>query len=184
MFLPENIYNFFEVATLNNGEKPLVNKSHFIYEQIGIFKPDSFFTSPLFVFGIIGILILFITYRDYKKQKQTKWLDVALFTITGFIGIMILLLWFATDHKGTHQNYNLLWAFAINMFVIGQFYKQQVTTWFIKYLKLLIILLCLLTLHWIIGVQVFAIGLIPFLVAIFIRYLYLVRFYNHKVATY
>lgn len=182
MFLPENIYNFFEYATIKNSNKPLVKQSHVLYKQIKIVQSNNVLTSPLFIFGIIGLIILFITYKDYQHHKQSMWLDISLFTITGILGVIILLLWFATDHKGTHQNYNLLWAFALNIFIVIQFFKNKVKTWFIKYLKFLIILLCLLTFHWIVGVQVFAIGLIPFLAALFIRYLYLVYYYN-KVTT-
>ena len=116
--------------------------------------------------------------KDYKNNKQSKWLDITLFIITGLIGILILLLWFATDHTGTHQNYNLLWACAVNILVIGQLFKKKTSDWFTKYLKLLVILLCLLPLHWIIGVQVFAIGLIPLLIALFVRYLFLIKHYN------
>ncbi|WP_308992631.1 DUF4105 domain-containing protein [Mariniflexile litorale] len=175
MFLPENIYNFFEVATIKSSNKPLVKESKVLYKMIDEPLPSDFFTSPLFVFGVLGIFILFITYNDFKKQKHTVWLDVTLFSITGLIGILILLLWFATDHKGTHQNYNLLWAFALNILVIGQLLKPKASKWFIKYLKLLVILLCLLTLHWLMGIQVFAIGLIPLLLALFIRYLFLIN---------
>lgn len=143
-------------------------------------EPSSppFFTSPLFVFSIIGLLIIFITYKDSLNKKQSVWLDITLFSFTGIIGIVILLLWFATDHKATHHNYNLLWACVLNILVIGQLLRKKVSVWFIKYLKLLVILLCLLTLHWTIGVQVFAIGLIPFLIALAIRYLYLIRYYS------
>jgi len=56
--------------------------------------------------------------------------------------------------------------------------KPKASAWFVKYIKFLIILLCLLTLHWTIGVQVFAIGLIPLLIALFLRYLFLVARYN------
>lgn len=178
MFLPENIYNFFESATIKNSNKPLVKQSHVLYKQNEIVQSNNVLTSPLFIFGIIGLIILFITYKDYHHHKQSKWLDISLFTFTGILGVIILLLWFATDHKGTHQNYNLLWAFTLNIFIVIQFFKNKVKTWFIKYLKFLIILLCLLTFHWIVGVQVFAIGLIPFLAAICIRYLYLVYYYN------
>ena len=178
MFLPENIYSFFDNATIKNSNKSLVKESRVLYSKKEIPKPNTFFTSPLFILGIIGGLILFITYRDFKKNKQSVWLDTTLLSITGIIGVFLLLLWFATDHKGTHQNYNLLWACALNIFTIQQLFRKRVSTWFIKYLKFLIILLCLLTLHWIIGVQVFAIGLIPFLIALFIRYIYLIRFYS------
>ncbi|MBP0904544.1 DUF4105 domain-containing protein [Mariniflexile gromovii] len=180
MFLPENIYKFFEVATIKNSNKPLVKESNVLFKKMDEPAPTQFLTSPLFVFGVLGFIILFITYNDYKKQKQSVWLDFSLFTITGLIGILILLLWFATDHTGTHQNYNLLWAFALNILVIGQLFKQKTSSWFVKYLKLLVILLCLLTLHWFMGVQVFAIGLIPFLIALFIRYIYLIKYFGNR----
>ncbi len=175
MFLPENIYVFFGNATIKNSNTPLVKESRVIYTKKELNQPNNFLTSPLFILGIIGLFIIYITYKDYTNNTRSKWLDIALFSMTGIIGILILLLWFATDHLGTHQNYNLLWAFALNIFMIGQLLKVQVSAWFKKYVKLLIILLCLLTLHWIIGVQVFAIGLIPLLLALFVRYLFLVK---------
>ncbi|WP_303317399.1 DUF4105 domain-containing protein [Flavivirga abyssicola] len=179
MFLPENIYKFFDSALIKNSDIPLVKESRVLYSKKETPKPNTFFTSPLFILGILGGFILFITYKDYKKKKQSIWLDVTLFSITGIIGILLLLLWFATDHKGTHQNYNLLWACVLNILVIQQLVKKKVNGWFIKYLKFLVILLCLLTLHWSLGVQVFAIGLIPLLIALFIRYIYLISYYNN-----
>ena len=180
MFLPENIYRFFEVATIGDGNKPLVSQNHILFNKKEKYVSTSFLTSPLFIIGLIGCFIIFITYKDYKKGKRSNWLDVSLFSITGIIGIVILLLWFATDHTGTHQNYNLLWAFVLNIFVIGQLFRKTPSAWFSKYIKFLMIMLCLLTLHWCIGVQVFAIGLIPLLVALFIRYLYLIQHFNRK----
>ncbi|WP_406684210.1 DUF4105 domain-containing protein [Seonamhaeicola sp. MEBiC1930] len=177
MFLPENIYNFFEVGTKKDGTK-LVKNSSSIFTQRPTKPSNSFFSSPLFILGIIALIILLITYKDFKRNKRTLWLDIALFTFTGLIGLFILLLWFATDHTGTHQNYNLLWAFALNILMIGQLLKKTPKKWFTKYLKFLIIMLCLMTLHWVIGVQVFAIGLIPLLIALGMRYIFLVKYYT------
>jgi len=180
MFLPENIFRLFSNAIIKSRNEPLVKETRILHNQIETNSTNQFFMSPLFVFGVLGLLIFFITYKDFKSNKRSAWLDVTLFSITGIIGIVILLLWFATDHKATHQNYNLLWAFVLNIFIIGQLFKEKASRWFIKYLKLLVILLCLLTLHWVMGVQVFAIGLIPFIVALFIRYLYLIKFYSKQ----
>mgnify|MGYP001048691582 CR=1 FL=1 len=180
MFLPENIFRLFSNAIIKSRNEPLVKETRILHNQIETNSTNQFFMSPLFVFGVLGLLIFFITYKDFKSNKRSAWLDVTLFSITGIIGIVILLLWFATDHKATHQNYNLLWASVLNILVIKQLFKEKASRWFIKYLKLLVILLCLLTLHWVMGVQVFAIGLIPFLVALFIRYLYLIKFYNKQ----
>jgi hypothetical protein len=176
MFLPKYIHEFFAYATI--GNKPLVRTSSVIFKQKETKSSANFLFSPLIVFGIIGAFILFITYSDYKKNTRSKWLDVSLFSISGLIGIMLLLLWFATDHTATANNYNLLWAFPLNLLVIGQLLKPQVKNWIKRYLRFLMIMLTLLIFHWITGVQVFAIGLIPLLIALVVRYMYLIRFFK------
>ena len=180
MFLPKYIHVFFEKATFTNSKKPIVKQPRLLYKKKEKSISNIFLMSPLMIFGLLGILILWITYQDYKKGARTIWLDIGLFSITGFIGVILLLLWFATDHTATANNYNLLWAFPVNLLVVLQLLKKTPKRWFIKYLKFLIIMLCLLTLHWIIGVQVFAIGLIPLFLALLIRYVYLVKFYSQN----
>ena len=174
MFLPNYIYKFFAEATIL-GDQPLVNSSEVIFQEKKVKAGNTFFRSPLFIFGLLGSFVLFITYQDSKTGKRSKWLDFILFALTGLVGIGILLLWFATDHSATHQNYNLLWGFALNILMLGVILREKIKPWFRSYVKFLIIMLCLLTLHWLIGVQVFAVGLIPLLVALFVRYMYLVR---------
>lgn len=179
MFLPKYIHAFFEIAK-TDPKTNLVESSSKIYESKSVNKSSYFIFSPLLIMGLFGIIILYITYKDYKKSIRTKWLDILLFGITGVVGVLLLLLWFATDHSATVQNYNVLWAFPLNIIVIAQLFKRQIAKWFKNYLKFLVIMLCLLILHWIIGVQVFAIGLIPFLIALFVRYIYLIKYYNKK----
>jgi hypothetical protein len=183
MFLPSYIHSFFNNASFKTTNTALVKESKTIFQQKSIKKKKHFLISPVFILGILGLFIIFITYRDFTKNMRSKWLDITLFSITGIIGVIVLLLWFATDHSSTHQNYNLLWACALNIIFMGQLFKNKVPNWFIKYLKFLIILLCLLTLHWIIGVQVFAYGLIPLLIGLLIRYLYLIKYFNKNQAT-
>jgi len=176
MFLPKYIHEFFANATI--GNQPLVRSSSNIYQSKATKSSANFIFSPLMVFGIIAAFILFITYSDYKKQTRSKWLDVTLFSITGMIGVLVLLLWFATDHTATAYNYNLLWAFPLNLLIVAQLLKNEVKNWVKRYLKLLIIMLALLTLHWVMGTQVFAIGLLPLLMALAVRYVYLVGFFK------
>ncbi|PWK18604.1 lipoprotein N-acyltransferase Lnb domain-containing protein [Xanthomarina spongicola] len=178
MFLPKYIHTFFGEATLNTSTNPLVKSNKLVFKQKETKGSKQMLFSPFVIFSVLGILIISITYLDYKNQRRTKLLDILLFTITGLIGVFILLLWFATDHEATAQNYNLLWAFALNLFVLGQVAKQTPKLWFIKYLKFLIIMLCLLTFHWMVGIQVFAIALLPLFLALGIRYMFLVWYYK------
>lgn len=177
MFLPQYIHTFFDSATFNN-EINLVQSEHLIFKKVEVIQSNHLITSPFFVFFVLAIIIISITFWDYKNTKQSRWLDVILFTITGSIGMVILLLWLATNHSATANNYNLLWAFVINLIMVPQLLKQSPKGWFIKYLKFLVIILIVLSLHWMIGIQQFAFALIPFLVALFIRYVYLINHYR------
>ena len=176
-FLPKYIHTFFENATLNGTER-LVKRSSTLYEKKETNSSYNLLFSPLVIMGLLGLGILFLTYKDYKNNTRSKWLDAVIFGITGVVGILILFLWFATDHTATAQNYNLLWAFPFNILVIAQILKPQVKNWVKRYLKFLIIMLVLMTFHWISGVQVFAIGLIPLLISVLIRYLFLAKYFN------
>jgi len=177
-FLPEYIYQAAGSATIaQDGQKvPLVKATNTIYEN----KPNetkiSFLKSPLFIFGLLGLLILFITYKDYRNKARSRYLDATLFFITGIIGIILALLWFATDHSATANNYNVLWAFPFSLFLAYAISKRQPKRWLRRYVMFLILLLALLAIHSITGVQQFATSLIPLFVALAIRYLYVVRF--------
>jgi len=170
MFLPENIHKFFSEAILADGQ-PLISNSQILHSKKEKKEASNPWLSPFVIIGLIALGIGWITYSDYKKNKRTRWLDTALFISTGVIGVFLVLLWFATDHTATAHNYNLLWAFALNLLMIGQLRKPK--PWFTKYLKFLLIMLCLLAFHWVVGVQVFAITLMPLLLALGLRYVFL-----------
>jgi len=55
-------------------------------------------------FVIIGLASIFI------RTQALKWFDIILYSAIGILGILILLLWFATDHGATKWNFNILWA--------------------------------------------------------------------------
>src|SRR5690554_3065834 len=180
MFLPQYIHTFFGAATCANTQENLVKKDELLFEKQVVNTPKNNLFSPYVIFGLLGLIIIAITYSDYKKQTRTKLLDLLIFSITGLIGVLILFLWFATDHEATAQNYNLLWAFALNLVVLGQLITPTPKLWFIKYLKFLVIMLCLLSFHWLVGIQVFAIALLPLLIALGLRYVFLIWHFSKK----
>lgn len=181
-FLPQYVYEAAAVATITReGEKfPLVGETRVLFDTEGPNSNSSFFTSPLFVFGMIGLLILFLTYKDYRKGSRNRTLDAILFFTTGLIGVFLLLLWFATDHSATVNNYNVLWAFPLSLFLSFGIAKKNPKKWIRRYLIFLLLLLALLTLHSITGVQTFALTLIPIFIALAVRYLYLVYYLSPK----
>lgn len=173
-FLPEYVFKGAENATIskNGVDIPLVKKFNFLYEATKLETKANFITSPLFIFSCIGLLILLITYKDFKNNTRSRVTDMLLFVLTGSIGVLLLLLWVATDHSATANNYNLLWALPVSLFFTTFIFKKQPKAWLRKYIFFLILLLGLLTIHWISGIQVFAIGLLPLFIALVMRYIY------------
>ena len=178
-FLPQYVFEGAENAILKRRggiTVPLVKKSESLYKDTPRTKKTSFFTSPLFVFGLIGVVIIFITFKDYRNKTRSRYLDAAIFFISGLIGVFLLLLWFGTDHSTTVNNYNLLWAFPLSLLFTFVIVKKQPKIWIRRYMIFLIIAFVLLCIHWLTGVQVFAIGLLPLFIALVIRYVYVVYF--------
>ena len=180
MFLPKYLHQLLENARLKTDDSRLVSASKMLSPS-GVIAQNNFFSSPLFILGILALIMLLITYNDHKNNSRSKWLDVGLFAITGCIGVLLLLLWFATDHQTTAYNYNLLWACALNVLFLPSIRKSKLNNRGISYIKFLVLLLCLMGLHWITGVQSFAIGLIPLLIAICVRYLFLIHHFKAAI---
>jgi hypothetical protein len=181
VFLPKNLYLLLENSITASTNLKIVKKSKLLNSSTSTTKTSEGLFSPLAILSLIALLILFITFNDFKKNNRSTWLDVILFAFTGFVGLVLLLLWFATDHEATAYNYNLLWAFAINLLFIPSIIKTKLSNRGIKYIAFLVILLTLMIMHWVTGVQSFSIGLIPFLIAITLRYLFLIHHFKKLI---
>ncbi|WP_111708414.1 lipoprotein N-acyltransferase Lnb domain-containing protein [Lutibacter citreus] len=179
-FLPDYIYLAVEnaVLDLNNSEKPLVKNTKTILTSNNIYSASFLqkVTSPFSIILLLSLVILFLTYRNFKSYKRTKWLDFFLYFITGLVGVVVLLLWFATDHTATYKNLNFLWAFAPNIIVAFYLLKLKLPKWIITYNIILIILIAITFIIWLIKIQVFNYALIPLFVVLILRYLFLINF--------
>lgn len=182
-FLPDYIFKTFENATItieNNQIKPLVEKETTILSAKKTIQHYSVF-SPTNVIFILSLLIAFITYQDFKKNKRTKIIDFLLYFITGIIGIIVLLLWFATSHTATYRNLNFLWAFAPNLLIAFVILKNNIPKWIIIYNKILLLLIAVTFIIWIFKIQVFNLAIVSFLLVLIIRYSYLIKFKNTSI---
>ena len=182
-FLPEYVFKATDKAKLNRGQEDisLVKKTINLFINSPEENKSNFFTSPLFIMGLLAFIILGITYKDFKNKIRSRWLDISIYSITGIIGVLLLLLWFATDHSTTHNNYNLLWAFPLSLFFVLAISKKNPKPWLKRYVFFQILMLTLLSIHWITGIQVFTYGLIPLLIALLVRYLYLVFYFKNTL---
>ncbi len=176
MFLPDYVYDALDSSTIERNRQtiPIVKSERLLNSEVKTEGSKfSFLTSPMMVFGVLLLLVLFFTYRDLKKGTRSRWLDVSLFIITGLVGTLIFLLWFATDHTATAKNFNLLWAVPTNLIVSFYISKVVVKPWVKKYLWALVIGLLLIPVFWVAGVQIFDPAIILIALALGTRYAHL-----------
>ena len=168
-FLPENLMKYLD---LYEGD---IIKRNIIYSPESEISYRENLPSPLLINLILSLIIVAITIFNFKSNKWNKSLDSLIFLISGSIGILIIYLWFFSNHFAGAQNFNFLWAFPLNFALIFAIYKNKIPNWSIGYIKLLIILIILLFLHWTTGVQKYNLTLLPIFVALLIRYSFLVH---------
>lgn len=166
MFIPDYVESGFNHATLNG--KPLVK------QRISKYEPQPEETNlnlfhPLIAFGLFLLITLFITYRDWKRKKLSKWFDVTIFTVVGLIGLLLLILWVATDHRAAAYNFNLLWAFPLHVIMGPMILKQKYAGFVKKYFLVIGFVLTSTLLFWFWLPQELNIFLIPFVSAVAVR---------------
>ncbi|MFL2625937.1 MAG: DUF4105 domain-containing protein [Flavobacteriaceae bacterium] len=179
LFLPKYLDEILKHSKFDPEATKLVLRSE-VLNQTQKSKPSTFWWSPLVILGLVSITIIGMTYYDWTSKSRNKFLDALLFLTTGSIGILILFLWFATDHTATAYNYNFLWAFGFNLLMLPTVLKPKPKKRFVGYLKFLILLLTLMLLHSLTGVQAFNYTIIPLWIALLIRYGFLIHWFSQK----
>lgn len=181
LFLPDYVLDSFKNATISIDGKPenLIKKEDVLLDfkekepQISVFN-------PLLIFSLLCVLVLFITYKDFKNNKRSKYLDFIILFITGLIGTLLLFLWFFSTHSTAPNNFNILWAFAPNLLIAFLMLKKKPQKWLKTYFKILFVLLIFIPILWVFDVQAFPITLIPLLILFAVRYYMSFDMLKHK----
>ena len=168
MFLPDFVESGFDNATIMHEGKsiPLVRKKNIIYES-HTGQPLQSFPHPVYVFSILLIMVVGLSIYDVKRKKASNWFDVILFVITGLIGLLLLLLWTATDHQAAAKNFNLLWALPTH--TIAAIAIITKAGWVKKYFLLTGIVMILLLVLWVFLPQGLNFYLIPVIGVLTVR---------------
>ena len=165
MFLPEYLFSSLENATV--GDKKLVFET-----RINNLDQDQIISrgiiSPKIVFSIFLIISLYFSFRQIKYRNKFIYFDSLLFFLSGMIGILILFLWFFTDHISTN-NLNILWAFPLNILASFFIIKRTDSRFLNNYMILSSFMTFLILFIWIFYPEFFNNSLIIFVLAIFLR---------------
>ena len=181
MYLPDYVHKAFQNATITKNKitTPLVlEESQLLRYPEKQIKIQWY--NPFFVFSLLLLLTIVVTYRDQKRNIRSKWLDFTLFFVTGVLGIIICFLWFFTDHYTAPNNFNLLWAFVLNFLVAFTLLKNIIPSWISNYLLFYLILLVGVIVTSFIGLQQFSNAVFPIIAMLFLRTFYIYRLLTFK----
>ena len=114
-FLPDYLEQVIDNTQIriNGSLMPIVKDKRVLFTPKEKLTAQSGFFSPFLIFSLILLLTLILSFVEYKKERWFMLLDKTLFFIFGFLGIVILFVWFGTEHKAVVNNWNVLWAMPL-----------------------------------------------------------------------
>lgn len=163
MFLPDHIHTMF--ATTQLGKTiPLVKAERKIPErpfQKEAYSPG-FFGRPLLVMCLVAIIGLLCM----GNPRTERVFDTIFWFVLGLAGLVIALLWFATDHSATKTNLNILWALPTHLLV---FWRNRRNEWLENYFTGAAILAALVVIFWKFIPQEMPVAAIPIAVLVVVK---------------
>lgn len=166
MFIPDYVESGFNHATLKG--KPLVKESISVYEAKTEKTSFNIF-HPWIIFGVFLLITIILTLRDWKRKQLTKWFDVFVFSLLGWLGLLLFVLWVATDHRAAANNFNLLWAFPLHAVVGPMIFRKKYSGFVKKYFLAIGIVLVATLALWAFLPQQLNVFLIPVVIALAVR---------------
>lgn len=162
-FLPDYLMMGFDNTVI--GNKPLVTEKKSLLPE-GIQKGKASFFTPMVVFGILLLLILALSFF-VPHSTFLKAFDVFFFFICGLLGLLIVFMWFGTNHVMARENYNLLWALPTHLPMALMLFTRK--AWVKAYYRFIFFYSIALLAAWFVLPQQFNMALLPVLGIIMAR---------------
>jgi hypothetical protein len=162
MFLPDKMFDAYACATIDE-KLSLVSATKVLNKGIKpALSPPGFFTPLLF-----GYLLLILSILSLINKTTSAIFDYLFFITIGLLGVLVFLMWFATEHTETRDNLNILWAFPGHIVFI--FFKNKKWKFIRYYFLSTSIVTAILLLCWKILPQELNLAFIPILLVIMIK---------------
>ena len=133
MFLPLDLQKNLTLALVNRDQKviPLLKSSVTILEFGPPAVKNRFYATPIFIFTLLFILIVFLSAMYKKSSRIINILDLILFTIFSLLSVLMIFFNFFTDHQQMKWNLNILWFNPVMLFCLFcLIFKKTGIIWF------------------------------------------------------
>lgn len=149
MYLPDYLYEGIEAAKVRKDSSwvsAVANERVLLHSRPMDYPMPRF--TPVLAFSLLAALGLLLLVIQVKKGILFRWFDFILFFFIGAIGLLLFLLWTATDHHAAAKNFNLLWAMPTHLLVAFYILKKHPKRWVNWYMALLVPVSVVLLLFW------------------------------------
>jgi hypothetical protein len=165
MFLPDNLLKAMDSARV--GGAPLVKEKKVILAMPDV-ASESYLITPFVLFALLLVIIgaLSFTKRGWA-QKAVDVFDTVFFFLLGAVGVLLLFMWFGTDHALCANNYNLVWALPTHLLVA--FFVHRKVNWVKQYFRVTLMITGLLLVFWAFLPQHLNSALLPLVLLIALR---------------
>ena len=121
MYVPMEMMNQYDTTLLRPAGGLLAEPVKQVLEESRAEEPTRL--SPTLFFWILFILVGVLTLVGRKYGWRMAWLDAILFGAAGLVSLLLLFLWFGSDHYCTKWNLNLLWANPLMLWMVCRLRK-------------------------------------------------------------
>ncbi len=119
MFLPFYLKEAFANASIIDKEgnkRPLIKATEVIESDAPAEDfQTSVLTSPLLVGWLLFACIALLTYANWRKKSDGRFINAVLFFIAGIAGVVLFFISFISEHPCTCPNWNLLWLHPFHL---------------------------------------------------------------------
>lgn len=163
MFLPDHLHDLFGASTVD-GKTPLVRAEHNIPEnkiEQPTFTPG-LLDHPFWVMCFIALLGLL----SMANPRTERIFDIVFWFVLGLAGLVIALLWFATEHSATKTNLNMFWALPTHLLF---FWRRSKSEFVENYFTGAAILAALMLVFWAWIPQALPMAAVPLVVLVVVK---------------
>lgn len=124
MFSPIEMMHQFDTMKVSDTQQPISHGTQQLLEETR--TPLQRSINPTLVFWVLFFAIMLLTLFEQLRLWNLKWLNALLYGATFIISLVILFLWFFSEHYCTKFNLNILWASPLFIyFAIRQHRSKQ-----------------------------------------------------------
>lgn len=149
MFLPPYLKEAFGTATITGADgsrKELVSSTKTLINGLtDDVKPDTGFFTPLVCSWVFFLVVLAVTFVEWRHKSYFRIVDCILFFTAGIAGIVLFFLSFVSTHPCVCPNWNIIWLqpfdlVAVILFTVKKLRKAAYYYHFINFVALTLML--------------------------------------------